>query len=67
MLAVVAVLVLVRLLARPPVDVAGAARYAAAALTIATLLAPSTRVGRLVVPALLAGVAAALRPAHRRP
>jgi peptide-methionine (R)-S-oxide reductase len=41
--------------------VAGAARFAAAALTLATLLAPSTRVGRLVVPALLAGLAVTVR------
>ena len=38
-----------------------AARFAAAALTLATLVAPSTRVGWLVVPALLAGLAMTVR------
>ncbi|MFD1529502.1 hypothetical protein [Pseudonocardia aurantiaca] len=44
-----------------PAGPAGAAGFAAAALTLATLLAPSTRVGWLVVPALLAGLAVTVR------
>jgi peptide-methionine (R)-S-oxide reductase len=61
LLAVAAVAVLVLLPARPPRDAAAAARFSAAALTLATLLAPSTRVGWLVVPALLAGLSMTVR------
>ena len=61
LLAAAALAVLARLVTRPPPDLAGAAGFAAAALTLATLLAPSTRVGWLVVPALLAGLAVTVR------
>jgi len=46
-----------RLLIRPPRDEAGAAKYAALGLTLATLLAPGTRTGYLMYPLMLVLVA----------
>jgi hypothetical protein len=60
-----AVLAVVLLIRRPPVDAAGAARFAAASLTAGMVLAPSGRVGWLVVPLLLAAVGLGA-PAQRR-
>jgi peptide-methionine (R)-S-oxide reductase len=54
----------VRLVTRPPVDTAAAARFAAASLAAGMLLAPSSRVGWFVVPLLLAA-AGSVRPPGR--
>ncbi|TQM13962.1 methionine-R-sulfoxide reductase [Pseudonocardia kunmingensis] len=60
-----AVIALARLLARPPLDGPAAARFAAASLAAAVLLAPSSRVGWFVVPLLLAGAGSLHRPRGR--